>query len=794
MQDTRRWFLMQMGAAPLLAAAAEGQGEELLGKPWSARWISVPGASTSGYGVYLFRRTIELERQPERFVVHVSGDQRYRLFVNGHAVSWGPARGDLFHWRYETVDVAPYLEAGRNVFAAQVWNFGELAPEAQVTLETGFLLQGEGVDTGTKWKCRRDAAYSAIEFTTGQMHGYYVAGPGDRVRGADHPWGWEGKDYDDTVGWDAAVVVSPAAGRDASDVHSRWMLVPRSIPAMEERTERLQKLRRATGVEATGAFPAEAVRVRIPAATRAVLLLDQTYLTTAYPELTVSGGRDAVVRMRYAESLFEPPAPGSRSMRKGNRDEVEGKVFIGNHDEFVPDGGSRRRFRPLWWRTYRYLELDIETRDQALEIEDLTGTYVGFPFERRAEFNADDAELNRILDVGWRTARLCAHETYMDCPYYEQLQYVGDTRVQGLVSLFTAGDARLMRNAIDQINDSRQSDGCTMSRYPTRLEQYIPGFALWWIGMVHDYWRYVDEPQFVRRMLPGVRAVLSFFEGFRKENGSLGPLPWWRYFDWVPGWQGGNAPQDADGSSALFDMLLLMAWRWAGDLENDLGLRGMAQFDREREQQLRETVQKLYWDDDKGLYADTPSRQQFSQHANTLAVLSNVIGGERGREVMRRALSARGLAEPGLFFRFYVHQALAAVGDGDRYLDQLGEWRGMLAKGLTTFAENVDRTDGSSRSDCHAWSASPNIELLRTVLGVDSAAPGFRQVAVRPHLGKLMTVAGSVPHPKGAVEVRVERTGSGFTARVVLPRDTTGWFEYAGVRRELAPGENRITG
>jgi len=55
--------------------------------------------------------------------------------------------------------------------------------------------------------------------------------------------------------------------------------------------------------------------------------------------------------------------------------------------------------------------------------------------------------------VGWRTARLCAHETYMDCPYYEQLQYVGDTRVQCLVSLFDSGDARLMRNAIEQSSE-----------------------------------------------------------------------------------------------------------------------------------------------------------------------------------------------------------------------------------------------------------------------------------------------------------------------------------------------------
>ena len=98
----------------------------------------------------------------------------------------------------------------------------------------------------------------------------------------------------------------------------------------------------------------------------------------------------------------------------------------------------------------------------------------------------------------------------MDCPYYEQLQYVGDTRIQALVSLYMTGDGRLVRNAIAQFNDSRTAEGATFSR-PSRQQQYIPRFSLWWIGMVHDYWRYQDDQQFVREMLPGVRAVLSFF-------------------------------------------------------------------------------------------------------------------------------------------------------------------------------------------------------------------------------------------------------------------------------------------
>ena len=767
---TRRVFLAAAGASPLL------RGQGLLRTTWSAKWIAVPKAPATEYGVYRFRKSFDLAARPERFVVHASGDNRYQLFVNGQRVAWGPARGDLFHWRYETVEITGFLRAGRNVIAAVVWNFGEYAPEAQITLQTGFVLQGDTaaervVDTGTAWKCARDEAYSPAVTTSGDVRGYYVVGPGDRVRAEAHPWGWATLGFDDSQ-WTSAAVIAPAAGREARDVHTRWMLVPRTIPMMEEKAEKPLVARAAEGISWSGNGTAAA-------RSKVTLLLDQTYLTTAYPELTVSGGKGAVIRMRYAEALF------NKAREKGNRDEVEGKDFIGNYDEFTLDGGAHRVFRPLWWRTYRYLRIEIETKDEAVTIEGLRGTGVGYPFVRRARFDAGVPELNQILDVGWHTARLCAHETYMDCPYYEQLQYAGDTRIQCLVSLFQSGDARLMRNAIELLNDSRQSDGCTMSRYPTRMEQYIPGFALWWIGMVHDYFWYVDDAAFVKRMLPGVRSVLSFFEGYQKENGSLGSLPWWRYFDWVPEWSNGDAPQEADGGAALFDLQLLMAYRWATALEKAAGMSELAGVYAEREAQLRETARALYWDGGRQLFADTPAKAKFSQHTNTLAVLADVVAGSEARELMVRTLTAPGLAQGALYFKFYMHQALAKVGEGDRYLEQLDDWRGMLGIGLTTFAEVVDRPGHASRSDCHAWSASPDVEILRTVLGVDSAAPGFARVIVRPHLGKLGFAEGSVPTPRGPVDVRVEAAGS---VSVTTPVD--GVFVWRGTRRDLRAGAN----
>ena len=94
-------------------------------------------------GVYRFRKVLALAEKPERFVVHVSADQRFVLHANGRRVGVGPARGDMHHWRFETFDLAPFLHAGDNLLAATVWNFGTQAPSAQITDRTGFLVQGD---------------------------------------------------------------------------------------------------------------------------------------------------------------------------------------------------------------------------------------------------------------------------------------------------------------------------------------------------------------------------------------------------------------------------------------------------------------------------------------------------------------------------------------------------------------------------------------------------------------------------------------------------------------------------
>ena len=98
----------------------EGKEFTKLKHAWYAQWITHPYESTLDYGVFLFRRSFELDSVPEKYTVYVSADNKYKLYVNGEEVGEGPARGDLNNWRFETIDIAPYFKKGKNVVAAQV--------------------------------------------------------------------------------------------------------------------------------------------------------------------------------------------------------------------------------------------------------------------------------------------------------------------------------------------------------------------------------------------------------------------------------------------------------------------------------------------------------------------------------------------------------------------------------------------------------------------------------------------------------------------------------------------------
>jgi len=770
---------------------------ELLANHWKAQWITHPTESALDYGVFHFRKSFDLSSVPEEFIIHISADNRYRLFVNGKAVCFGPARGDLSHWFYESIDIARYLKQGKNLLAAVVWNFGDDKPWAQFSLKTALIVQGNSapeqiVNTDNSWKVIKDKSYQPASADAKETLGQFiVVGPCDRVDAAQYPWNWESETFNDQ-NWSKAKTIDIGHPRGVgSDIN--WVLTPRRIPQMEQKEQRFASVRRVSTSSATSSsisipegFLQGKVNWTIPANQKITVLLDQGNLTAGYPELLVSKGKGSRIKLVYSEALFD--ANGN----KGNRNEIEGKQIKGYADIFLPDGGATRLFRPLWFRTWRYLQLEIETKNEALIVDDFKSEFTAYPLQENAAFETDQPELKQIWNTGWRTARLCANETYYDCPYYEQLQYVGDTRIQALVSMYVSGDDRLVRNALMQYNESRFSEGLTQSRYPSASPQVIPPFSMYWVDMVHDYWTLRDDPEFVQKFLPGIDQVLSWFiNRIDPKTGLLGKVEYWNFVDWADEWSWNNnlriggvpkGGSSIDGQSSILTMQLAYAVQKAAELNDYFDQPVQAERYKQLAQYLTKSVYQNCWDASRNYLADTPDKTEFSMHAQIFGVLTNTIPENEQKAMVERIMNDPKLIQPTLYFRFYLTQALKKTGLANRYLSTLGPWKEMLKNGLTTFAEKQDPT----RSDCHAWSASPNYDFLATVVGIRPASPGFKTIRMEPALGDLKLIKGQMPHPAGTIVFDLKRKGAaGIQGEVTLPEGLTGTFGWNGKTVQL---------
>lgn len=759
---------------------------------WKANWITHPTADLDDYGVYHFRRTFELSEKPTTFVIHVSADNRYKLYVNGTQASFGPARSDLAHWRYETVDIAPYLNVGKNTLAALVFNGGEGKAVAQLSHQTAFVLEGNTekekvISTNDKeWKVMQNEAYKPLKITNwgeNQMiWGFYAVGTGDIVAGEKYPWGWENTDFDDT-NWLKPRQLNRAVLRGAT-FQNPWLLMPRPIPQMEQKLERAFKLVRNEGIAADNGFLKGEKNLIIPKNTKAILLLDHTYMTVGYPEMKVSKGKNSEITVIYSEALYDA------QREKGNRNQIEGKKINGARDIFNPDGGENRSFTPLWLRSFRYVQLEIQTNENELVIHDYSQLATTYPFEEKAKFKADDVSLSQIWKVGWRTARLCAGETYFDCPYYEQLNYEGDTRIQALISMYVSGDDRLVRDAINQFSYSKNSDGLVEAAYPANFRLLIPPYALYYISIIHDFHLHRNDRDFVKPLLSGMNGILEWYEGYLNEKGMLNTMPWWNFLDWCPEYKSGVPPEDAQGNNAALALHYANALDHAAALFADFGRNYEAERWKKVSEKVKKSVLQHTYDTKKQLLADTPEKKTYSQHANIMAILTDAVPQNEQKALMQKVLADTSLVQCTLYYRFYLNQALHKSGL-DKYLDELKPWRTMLADGLTTFAESDKRA--VQRSDCHAWSASPNYDFLATVCGIRPASFGFQTVEIKPSLGNLKEVEANMPHPAGEISVKFKRKrNQGIAGTITLPNALSGKFVWNGKSILLKGGSQEI--
>jgi alpha-L-rhamnosidase len=730
---------------------------------WPASWIACPGADTLPL-VTAFRRTFTVPNSTA-IRIHVTADERYHLFLDGVRIGLGPERGAPDHWFYESYELT--LVPGDHILVARTWSLGEQAADAQMSIHPGFLLAAEGMtdllSTGiAPWEAKILQGYQFIDPPTAPWRGATV-----KVDGTRFAWGFESGLGD---GWQPARKLGPGVGKRIDwELRPLHVLYPATLPPMLDRPFTAGAIRFVGDIPSQDAqpIPIRAVdhlageapawsallgglgSVTIPPHTRRRVIIDLQNYYTAYPQVTLAGGAGSLLRLHWAEALYTTPDPWSAT--KGNRDEIEGKYFRGQGDTFLSDG-TQHTYDTLWWEAGRYIELVVETAAESLSIEGLILQEARYPLEMESAFTASDTSLEQVLPIFVRGLQVCANETYFDCPYYEEMMYSADTRLEALVTYVMSRDDRLPRKAITLFDASRLPSGLTQSRYPCRVMQIIASWTLWWVAMVRDYALWRDDRPFVEGLMPGVRATM---EGFRRYYGSDGLLhapEGWNNFDWVPAWseEAGCPPDAVSGVSGLLNWHLIYTLSLYADLEAHLGEDLLAERARQHTADLAQRATTAFWDEARGLMADDLSHQHFSEHTQCLVLLSNtdlptLIDPEKASRIAEGLITADDLARMTVYASFYLFETFRSLGRIEALFERLPLWLNMPDQGFKTPLESPE----PSRSDCHGWSTHPLFHYFATILGIRPSSLGFRSVEITPQLGPLTHASGRLVHPTG---------------------------------------------
>lgn len=784
---------------PVFAFVFSGYGQELnvpnprfITQQWKATWITNPEISGNEYAVILFRNTFEVKSVPKQLIISVSADNKYELFVNGTRVCIGPQLSDIRHWRYETIDIAPFLVPGKNVIAAEVVNFGPGRFFGMQSFRTAFLLNNvEGdhnININTtqngNWKAFWNKAIheKVVRWRTSPktiIGGFYAANPTDSLNAQDYPWGWEKVEFNDEQ-WEPAVFCESASAFGGG---FGWLLEPRNTPLQVQNKERIPSLLSCEPIQIGDGFLSGKGTQAVPANTKVTLLLDNHVLTIGYPHLEIAKGKNSVVRIGYAENLFIP-----NTAKKGNRNEWKGKQFVGLTDVFVTDGGDRT-FRPTWLRSYRFVQIEVETKDEPLIIKDLYNLYTSSPIQTVGKFSTDNQVYNGIFDLCERTIRLCTQDYFLSDAYYETMQYLGDSKVHALVWQDLTGNDLHTRNALQQFHYSRLWDGNLTSCYPLKATFVHPTYSVIWIDMLYDYLRYKGDKDYIRQFVPGIHQTLAMFDQLIGKNGIAGQTRWNYFVDWYQESSiGGLAPGQDGSNSAVVTLHYVYALQNAAKIFEQLGDEQSAKKYRARAKDISSKVASLCYDNLRMMMAERPDKSYFDQHTNIMAILTETVPSSEYEPLLKRILEDETLGQATYYYRFYLIEALIKANAPHLLAQALKPWEQLVADGLTTALERFESSAKPTRSECHPWSTAPVYAFYRLIAGIRTQNPDT--VVIEPYLGDLKSVSGVYPHPKGNISFQFEKSKKGIRGTVEMPADIEGVLKINGKEINLIQGKN----
>lgn len=384
-----------------------------------------------------------------------------------------------------------------------------------------------------------------------------------------------------------------------------------------------------------------------------------------------------------------------------------------------------------------------------------------------ARFHSSDPNLNAI----WELCRYSIKATTFAGVYVdgdrERIPYEADTYLNQISHYATDGDFTMARDTFAWL--------LANGTWPSEWAPYM-------ILIAHaDYlhtadidWLREQYPKLHEKMLEHRVGASGLVESMEPQHRKTDLV------DWPPVERDGFVLRPINTVVNTFHLASLDRMR---ELATYLGETDDAQRFASLYRERLAKFQELLYMPDRKLFRDGIGTDHSSQHASLFPLAFGLVPDQDRRE-MAIELASRGMRcsvygaqflLEGLFLNQADVPAMDLIlADSDR------SWKHMLDSGTTITWEAWDQKYKPNQDWNHPWGAAPANLLPRFVLGVTPAQPGWAQCRIKPYPSGLEFAEGTVPTPRGPIEIRWDNTNSfrihcklppGMTAMIELPRN-----------------------
>lgn len=772
-----------------------------------AQWIWWPSERTLPNTVVLFRKVVELPAVPVTAKGWVCADSRYRLWVNGKRVQWGPSPGDPRHLEADPLDLTGLLRPGTNVVGAEVVQFGQgegTWPFGKPGFILHLLVDDLPVVTDTTWKCVVDRGRPP-----GQHRRSYLRAWQEVHDLRRSPTGWLESDFDEH-GWRDARLIdcggarSPVSSSYLDYQNDTWIidasvstLRARSVPMMAEELVPARHVEsfslkwdgpvddwfdfRTPGIYTASPIPVVSVAPHQPDGESVAMTFDIGTEKVGFPVLDLSAPAGTVVEVICHESK----APGQTLL--------DTQIF--SWSRFICAEG-RNVLEPLDYEAAKFIQVHVHANQGEVKVNGVALRSRTLPFRHRPDITVSDPALQRVIDADLQTVRNSCQDNVVDGMGRERQQYSGDCSHQLHVARLMFGDSRPSARFLRTFVLGQLSSGVWCDSWPAvdrlnRLWQKEMGLSYWGpivdhsIGFLLDHVNHLVETGDTAPLKENWASVSEFLRFCLRHVDKDGLLP----ASGISGctvWIDHLAFQRQDDRTAALNLYLAHALRELAAVQGIVG----ATFERDLTKWSNEIVRSverrfghagLVWARPP---TETDNGRLDDRSLSTVCLLRD---DKEALRVLEEKSPLLGESYPAN--RYWPYRVRAAQGSLAKLFREItDEWATMVSvRKNGTVQEFWDAKEGTTALMSHCAVAP----LAAVVWGLFGLEPRLHEGAysIRPRLGGLAHWEGTLHLGDRPLHIRAWRDGDTGRAEILAPSVLRGTLRSGPA--ELLPGEKQ---